>query len=183
MWCSGAVQAGRGDAYTYLLGGGFVLVAGLHLIAGIRENNRGELSAKEPWVDAAAVSDLADGRGVTVPLKSGQSAAIFRDGDKLWALSNVCAHQQGPLGEGRIVDGCVTCPWHGHQFRPEDGHAPPPFPDAVATFRCRVRGDRVQLDPNPQPPGTPREPATISSQDPANEEAPEPGRERPGDAT
>lgn len=179
----GAVQAGRGDAYTYLLGGGFVLVAGLHLIAGIRENNRGELPANEPWVDAVAVSDLEDGRGVTVPLRNGQSVAVFRDGDKLWALSNVCAHQQGPLGEGRIIDGCVTCPWHGHQFRPEDGQAPPPFPDRVSTFRCRIRGERVQLDPNPQPPGSPREPATISSKDHANVEAPEPDRGRKGDAT
>ena len=27
----------------------------------------------------------------------------------------------GPLGEGKIVDGCITCPWHGFQYRPQDG--------------------------------------------------------------
>ena len=178
----GAIQAGRGDAYTYLLGGGFVLVAGLHLIAGIRENSRKELPADEPWVDAAAVSDLEDGKGVTVRLKNGHSAALFRDGEHVWALSNVCAHQQGPLGEGRLIDGCVTCPWHGHQFQPEDGQAPPPFPEGVSTFRCRVRGDRVQLDPEPQPPGTLREPATISSKNNTPEPKPTPDRAPQGDA-
>ncbi|MFW5682722.1 MAG: Rieske 2Fe-2S domain-containing protein [Phycisphaeraceae bacterium] len=177
----GAIQAGRGDAYTYLLGGGFVLVAGLHLIAGIKENSRKELPADESWVDAAAVSDLEDGKGFTVPLKNGRSAALFRDGENIWALSNVCAHQQGPLGEGRIVDGCVTCPWHGHQFRPEDGKAPPPFSEGVPTFRCRVRGDRVLLEPTPQPPGTAREPATISPKDSARGEGSEPERESQGD--
>lgn len=170
----GAIQAGRGGGYTYLLGGGFVLVAGLHLIAGIKENSRKELPADEPWVDAAAVADLEDGKGVTARLKNGQSVAIFRDGERVWALSNVCAHQQGPLGEGRLIDGCVTCPWHGHQFQPEDGKAPPPFTDRVPTFRCRVRGDRVQLDPEPQPPGTLREPGTIDSTPHRSEAKPKP---------
>lgn len=26
----------------------------------------------------------------------------------------MCKHQNDPLGEGKIVDGCVTCPWHGY---------------------------------------------------------------------
>ena len=50
---------------------------------------------------------------------------MFRDGAELGALSNLCAHQNGPIGEGRIVDGCVTCPWHGYQYRLVDGCAPP----------------------------------------------------------
>lgn len=178
----GALQAGRGDAYSYLLGGGFVLVAGLHLIAGVKENSRKELSADSPWVDAAAVSDLEDGKGVTVPLKNGRSAAIFRDGDRIWALSNDCAHQQGPLGEGRIIDGCVTCPWHGSRFRPEDGQADPPHGEGVSTFRCRVRGDRVQLDSEPQPPGSLREPATIPGNAGDDKGAAETGWEQQGPA-
>jgi hypothetical protein len=37
------------------------------------------------------------------------------------------------LGEGKIVDGCITCPWHGYQYRPADGVAGP-FTER-ATFR------------------------------------------------
>src|SRR5258708_32299800 len=41
----------------------------------------------------------------------GERIAVFRDGAQIGALSNLCAHQHGPIGEGRIIDGCVTCPW------------------------------------------------------------------------
>ena len=77
------------------------------------------------------------------------------------AISNVCRHQNGPLGEGRIIDGCVTCPWHGFQYRPDDGASPPPFTEKVATFRVRVEEDRVWVDPRPQAPGTRIEPACV----------------------
>ena len=69
----------------------------------------------------------------------GERIAVFRDGDAIGALSNLCAHQNGPLGEGRIIDGCVTCPWHGYQYRLADGCAPPPFTEKLATYRTRVR--------------------------------------------
>ncbi len=70
------------------------------------------------------------------------------------ALANVCAHQGGPLGEGRIVDGCVTCPWHGYQYRPEDGVSPPPFSERVPTHDVDVRAGRVWVRRSPNPLGT-----------------------------
>ena len=75
------------------------------------------------------------------------------------SLSNVCQHQNGPLGEGRVIDGCITCPWHGYQYRPEDGCSPPPFTETIPTFNVRVEDGRVLVDPRPNPPGTRAEPA------------------------
>jgi nitrite reductase/ring-hydroxylating ferredoxin subunit len=69
-------------------------------------------------------------------------------------MSNVCAHQGGPLGEGRIVGGCVTCPWHGFQYQAKDGCAPPPFTEKLPTYRVRVVKGRVEVDPKALPPGT-----------------------------
>ena len=82
-------------------------------------------------------------------------------GCRVAALSNVCQHQNGPLGEGRIVDGCVTCPWHGYQYRPEDGRSPPPFTEAVPTFAVRVERGRVLVATTPCAPGTVQTPATV----------------------
>jgi phenylpropionate dioxygenase-like ring-hydroxylating dioxygenase large terminal subunit len=79
----------------------------------------------------------------------------------------VCAHQRGPLGEGEIIDGCITCPWHGWEYRPRDGQAPPPFTEKIATYRVRVEHRRILLDPEPLPPGTAVEPARFKKQ--ANE--------------
>ena len=73
----------------------------------------------------------------------GERIAVFRHDGRAYALSNVCAHQNGPLGEGKILDGCVTCPWHGYQYRPETGAAPPPFTEKVATFETEIRQGRV----------------------------------------
>ena len=48
---------------------------------------------------------------------------VVRLGDQLHALHDVCAHAGGPLHEGRVVDGCVECPWHASRFRLTDGLA------------------------------------------------------------
>ncbi len=74
---------------------------------------------------------------------------------------DVCRHQNGPLGEGRIIDGCVTCPWHGYQYDPETGASPPPFTDKVATYQTRVRNGRVFVHPCPLAAGTRVEPSLV----------------------
>jgi len=48
---------------------------------------------------------------------------VIRIGDQLHGLHDVCAHAGGPLHEGRVVDGCVECPWHASRFRLTDGLA------------------------------------------------------------
>ncbi len=77
----------------------------------------------------------------------GERVAVFRHDGKVSAMSNVCQHQNGPLGEGKIVDGLVVCPWHGFQYRPDCGASPAPFTEKVPTFRVRVAGGRVLVDP------------------------------------
>jgi len=90
-----------------------------------------------------------------VAAPGGERIAVFRDGTRIGALTNLCAHQNGPLGEGRIIDGCVTCPWHGYQYRLDDGCAPPPFTEKLATYRLRIRNGVVEVHPDALPPGTP----------------------------
>ena len=68
-----------------------------------------------------------------------------------------------------MVDGCITCPWHGYQYRLEDGCAPPPFTEKLATYRLRLDGRRVLLDPRPNPPGTRVEPLPVAASAPAPE--------------
>jgi len=102
-----------------------------------------------------APSSIPDQGARIVAAPGGERIAIFRDGARLGALTNLCAHQNGPLGEGRIIDGCVTCPWHGYQYRLEDGCAPPPFTEKLATYRLRMRDGMVEVDPTALPPGTP----------------------------
>ena len=78
---------------------------------------------------------------------------------KISAVSNLCQHQNRPLSEGKILDGCITCPWHGYQYLPEKGVSPPPFVETVPTFNVRVKSGRVFVHPKPNPAGTKAEPA------------------------
>jgi nitrite reductase/ring-hydroxylating ferredoxin subunit/DMSO/TMAO reductase YedYZ heme-binding membrane subunit len=137
---------------------------GLHLAAAIRQRalDRAAAAAPEPpWVRAARLSDIAEGRGIVVNPPDGEAVAIFRHEGRLSAISNLCAHQNGPLGEGCVVDGLVTCPWHGFQYRLADGRAPAPFTEKLATYRLRRVGEEVWLDPHPLPPGTFVEPVSV----------------------
>lgn len=64
----------------------------------------------------ANVEDIPEGTGIIVSAPDGTEIALFKKGSEILALENTCPHQGGPLGEGTIEDGCVTCPWHGWQF-------------------------------------------------------------------
>jgi len=161
----GALQSERSPVLAGILAVGFITVVSLHLAAAFRERQTDEHEPNaidDGFVDVCHADDIPEKRAVIVSL-SGERVAVFRYDGLVSTISNVCQHQNGPLGEGRIIDGCVTCPWHGYQYRPDTGASPPPFPEKVPTFRTRVRDGRVLVHPHPNPPGTRVEPARIEA--------------------
>jgi nitrite reductase/ring-hydroxylating ferredoxin subunit/DMSO/TMAO reductase YedYZ heme-binding membrane subunit len=153
----GIMQYERTALIPLMLFGGFGLVSALHLMAGLREHRaeRGMAASTADWIVVGPPNDIPDRAARIVVASGGERIAVFRDGNEIGALTNLCAHQNGPLGEGRIIDGCVTCPWHGYQYRLTDGCAPPPFTERLATYRVRIKDGMVEVDPNALPPGTP----------------------------
>jgi len=113
-------------------------------------------------VYACEVSDIPDSRAKML-LINGENIALFKYDNKLSAVHNLCKHQNGPLSEGKIIDGCITCPWHGYQYRLEDGQSPPPFKEMVCTYDVMVEGTKVYVNPKPYPEGTARPPAIITA--------------------
>lgn len=177
----GVLQGEGSPIFVGAMGLGLVTVLGLHLVAARKEraldnscssrrasahseagSQSGRTSAAtDEYVDACAVIDIPENRARIVCL-SGERVAIFKYEGKISAVSNVCQHQNGPLGEGKIVFGCITCPWHGYQYQPDTGASPPPFVEKVPTFKVRVKDGRVFVHPRPNPAGTRAEPARIS---------------------
>ncbi len=153
----GIMQSDRTLLLPAMLIGGFGGVTVLHLAAAWRERaaDRGAAAGSDGWIAVGPPRSIPDRRARIVAARGGERIAVFRDGARIGALTNLCAHQNGPIGEGRIIDGCVTCPWHGYQYRLEDGCAPPPFTEKLATYRLRIRDGVVEVDPSPLPPGTP----------------------------
>lgn len=159
----GVLQAETSPLLAGLLGLGVVWVLGLHVVTGFKGaalDQEAEGRQADGFIDVCAVDDIRENRGKVVTL-GGERVAVFRYDGKVSAMSNVCQHQNGPLGEGKIVDGLVVCPWHGFQYKPECGASPAPFTEKVPTFRVKVSGRRVLVDPRPNPPGTHAEPAVI----------------------
>lgn len=162
----GALRTETNWLYPVVVGVGFVVVAGLHLFVGRRERRRDtptpvRIPLDVAWIDVGAADEIPENRAKVVCVPGRERVAVFRHAGGISAVTNVCAHQRGPLGEGKVIDGCITCPWHGWEYRPEDGCSPPPFQERIATYRVRVANGRVLLNPDPLPPGTPTPPARI----------------------
>ena len=152
----GIMQYERTSLIPLMLIVGFVTVTVLHLVAARRERttDQGAATDAEGWLPVGPPASIPDKCARIVVAPGGERIAVFRDGDLIGALTNLCAHQNGPLGEGRIIDGCVTCPWHGYQYRLQDGCAPPPFTEKLATYRVRLKGQMIEVFPKALPPGT-----------------------------
>jgi nitrite reductase/ring-hydroxylating ferredoxin subunit/uncharacterized membrane protein len=77
------------------------------------------------WIalDVGGLTDLAELPEAT-PTKARagiNDLVLVRQGPTVHALHAVCAHAGGPLPEGKVIDGCIECPWHGSRFRLTDG--------------------------------------------------------------
>lgn len=173
----GSMVDSRSGVAPALLAIGATVVCSLHLLTGLRERRRdtrgadaantgANTSAKtgassiaasdeaSTWIDVGAPDEIPMDRARTVCTAHGERIAVFRHKDGVSAVTNVCAHQGGPLGEGKVIDGCITCPWHGWQYRPGDGCSPPPFVEKIQTYQVRIRAGRVEVRSQAEAPGT-----------------------------
>ena len=157
----GALEAHIDPLLTVIVGLGMIWIVGLHLVAGLKEfrKDKNVLSPDtEGFVEVGNIDEIPEYRAKVVAI-AGERVAVFKYEGKISAVSNVCQHQNGPLGEGKILDGCITCPWHGYQYLPDSGASPPPFTEKVPTFDVKLIGDRIFVKALPNRPGTQVEPA------------------------
>jgi nitrite reductase/ring-hydroxylating ferredoxin subunit len=106
----------------------------------------------------ARVSEIPDGERLLVEI-GGRSIGVFNVGGRFFALRNRCAHQGGPLCQGRVFvcldserpgeyryeDGryLLECPWHGWEFDMATGRS------WFDPQRTRVRRYPVSVEPVP----------------------------------
>ncbi len=163
----GALQNERGLLGPVAMLAGLATILSLHLLTGAREVRKDSgiaptSSDGQLWIDAGSPHDIPANRARTVCIPGGERIAVFKHNGTISAVTNVCAHQGGPIGEGKVIDGCITCPWHGWQYKPHDGRSPPPFQEKIATYQVRILAGRIQVNAAALPPGTPTTPAIIA---------------------
>jgi predicted ferric reductase len=99
----GVIQYETNPVFVLILITGSFTIVTLHLVAGIRELKKDNIKygiQQEGYVKVCQVSDIEENRAKIFCLDM-ERIAIFKTEGKLFALSNVCKHQNGPLGEGK----------------------------------------------------------------------------------
>jgi nitrite reductase/ring-hydroxylating ferredoxin subunit len=107
-------------AYLVLTAGAYVGGDVVYVLGNMVDRHAfGGRGTKWQPLDLGHLKELPEG----TPVKGragAQSILLVRAGDTIHAMHETCAHAGGPLSEGKIVDGCIECPWHGSRYRLAD---------------------------------------------------------------
>jgi 3-phenylpropionate/trans-cinnamate dioxygenase ferredoxin component len=97
-------------------------------------------------VKAAKAGDVPPGRVKVVEVED-EEVALCNVGGEIYAVANVCTHDDGPLGEGSLLGDEIECPRHGARFDVRTGAVrslPAIMP--IPTFEVKVEGDDIWVD-------------------------------------
>jgi 3-phenylpropionate/trans-cinnamate dioxygenase ferredoxin subunit len=98
------------------------------------------------FVEAAKLSEVPPGQVETVEIGDEDIALCNVEGE-IYAIANVCTHDEGPLGDGYLLGDEIECPRHGARFNVKTGEVEVlPAIVPVPTFEVRVEGDRILVD-------------------------------------
>jgi 3-phenylpropionate/trans-cinnamate dioxygenase ferredoxin component len=100
---------------------------------------------KLEYVDISPADQLSDGERLFVEL-GGKSIVLFNLAGKLFAIGDVCSHDNGPVGDGEIEENEIICPRHGGRFDIHTGKATslPALVD-IPAYPVRVLGGMIQI--------------------------------------
>jgi 3-phenylpropionate/trans-cinnamate dioxygenase ferredoxin subunit len=95
----------------------------------------------------ATKSDIPAGT-VQVYEVNGRSICLANlDGEHFYAIDNLCTHDNGPLGEGKLANGTVECPRHGARFDLKTGAVRAlPAVRPVKTYTVSVEGEDISVE-------------------------------------
>jgi nitrite reductase/ring-hydroxylating ferredoxin subunit/multimeric flavodoxin WrbA len=108
--------------------------------------------ADEEWLDVGPVADFSEGAVREVLAGRTKVAVAVRNG-RVGAISGVCNHVGGPLGQGKLEDDYVVCPWHYWKFHFQTGAGEPGYEeDRVPAHGVKVEGGCVWVTRAPKTP-------------------------------
>jgi nitrite reductase/ring-hydroxylating ferredoxin subunit/uncharacterized membrane protein len=103
------------------------------------------IDAPESFSVVANSAEVADASMKRVR-KDDADLLLVRQRGRLCALAHPCTHMGGPLSEGELKDGSVVCPWHGSEFRLDDGEVVNgPATQNQPTLDVRERGGEIEV--------------------------------------
>lgn len=100
------------------------------------------------FVPVASVADIPDPGKLTAEVED-RIVVVFHVDGKFHCIDDVCTHDGGPLGEGKLSDHQIACPRHGAKFDIRTGEVltMPATQDTVA-HEVKIEGDKVLIKLN-----------------------------------
>lgn len=97
------------------------------------------------WVSIGPLTEIPR-QGARCVKNGDMSIAVFRTSqDQVFALEDKCPHKNGPLSQGIVHEGCVTCPLHNWVISLETGTAQGADVGQTATFEIKIEDGIVLL--------------------------------------
>jgi 3-phenylpropionate/trans-cinnamate dioxygenase ferredoxin component len=79
-------------------------------------------SGQVSFIEIAPESDVSNGERLFVEI-DGLPIVVFKVAGQLFAIGDVCTHDNGPLGDGLLDGNTMVCPRHGAEFDIRTGKA------------------------------------------------------------
>jgi nitrite reductase (NADH) small subunit len=100
------------------------------------------------WVNIGTLEDIPL-RGARCVKNGDMTIAVFRTADnRVFAIEDKCPHKNGPLSQGIVHDGCVTCPLHNWVISLATGKAQGADEGETRTFPIKMDGQKILLGLN-----------------------------------
>jgi len=98
------------------------------------------------WTDVGNVEELKKKPLQEVSFGKTTIALTYKDG-LFSAISGVCNHVGGPLGQGTLDGDYVVCPWHYWKFHHKTGQGEPGHEqDQVPSYTTKIESGRLYID-------------------------------------
>jgi 3-phenylpropionate/trans-cinnamate dioxygenase ferredoxin subunit len=98
------------------------------------------------FIRVAKISDLPLDEKILVEYEDDDVGLFNLDG-KIYAISDVCTHDGGPLVEGHVEGECIVCPRHGARFNLKTGAQTMPAFAPVPLYQVKIEGDDILIAP------------------------------------
>jgi len=97
------------------------------------------------FVEIAHLAELPPGERLFIEA-AGRSIVIFNLAGILYAIGDVCSHDNGPVGDGEIEEFEIICPRHGARVEIRTGKATSlPAVVDIPSYPVRVIGDMIEI--------------------------------------
>ena len=100
------------------------------------------------FVKVAKVSNLTPGKTLIVEYDDFEEVGlIYLENDGIYAISNICTHDDGPLLDGKLEGTCIICPRHGAKFDVKTGDYTLPAFAPVPRYEVKIEGEDILIAP------------------------------------